>query len=79
MSETAETASMRPVEREVTTESIGGWQVRLTSYRLADAFVCVVSNEEPGANLARARASTREDAIRQAIDKASLRLGDPDS
>ena len=76
MSETADTASMRPVDREVTTQSIGDWQVRLTSYRLADSFVCIVSNEEEGANLARARAGTREDAIDQALEKASRRLGE---
>ena len=76
MSETADTASMRPVDREVDNQSIGDWQVRLTSYRLADSFVCIVSSADEGANLARARAGTRQDAIDQAVEKASRRLGE---
>ena len=54
-------------ERQV---EVGGWQVRLTSYRLGGEFHCKADNVSPGAWLARATAPTREDAERQALERA---------
>ena len=51
-------------------ETVGPWQIRIRSYRLGDEYVCVVDNVNPGANLARARAPSREAAEAQAAAKA---------
>ena len=55
-------------------EAVGRWQVRLTSYRVADGWVCVADNVDPGANVARARGGSREEAEARALDRAGERL-----
>lgn len=53
---------------------IAGWPVHLTSYRIGETFYCNADNVSPGANIARATGSTREEAEKKAIDKATERL-----
>ena len=53
---------------------IEGWPVHLTSYRIGDVFHCTADNVSPGANLARTRGATREEAENKAIQYASERL-----
>ena len=36
-------------------DTVEGWEVGVTSYRLGDQFFCSVDNVSPGARLARAR------------------------
>lgn len=55
-------------------EPVGRFQIRVTSYRLGDEYVCVVDNVDPGANVARASAPTREAAESQAVEKARKRV-----
>ena len=55
-------------------EEVGRWRVRLTSYRVEAGFVCVADNVDPGANLARACAASREEAEAAALATASARL-----
>ncbi len=52
-----------------------GWPVKVTSYKLGETYHCTVDNVSPGAWLARASAASREDAEKQAVDKARQRLG----
>jgi hypothetical protein len=59
------------VERKI---EIEGWPVNLTSYKLGDLFYCKVDNVSPGAWLARTNAATREEAERQAIERAGKHL-----
>jgi hypothetical protein len=59
-------------EREL---EVGGWRVRLTSYRLGDVFHCTADNVSPGAWLARASGTTREEAEERALATATRRLG----
>jgi hypothetical protein len=51
-------------------EEVGRWKMNITSYRFGDRYICTVDNVEPGATLSRTEASSREDAERQAIEKA---------
>jgi hypothetical protein len=53
---------------------IGGWPVHLTSYRIGEVFHCTADNVSPGANLARTRGATREEAELKAIQFATERL-----
>ena len=51
-----------------------GWPVRITSYRIGQRYFASVDNVDPGAQVARAYADTREEAVREAFDKAHERL-----
>jgi hypothetical protein len=55
-------------------EVVGGWRLRLTSYRFGGEFVCVAANVDPGANIARARGTSREEAEERALVQAERRL-----
>jgi hypothetical protein len=67
MSVRAEEYSERQLE-------IAGWPIRLTTYRLGETFHCKVDNVSPGAWVARASGSTREQAEQEAIAIAQRRL-----
>jgi hypothetical protein len=54
-------------ERKV---ELGGWEVKLTSYRLGDEFYCKADNVSPGAWLARTTGSSRDEAEEKALEKA---------
>ncbi len=54
---------------------VNGWQLRLTSYKLGEAFHCTADNVSPGAWLARTTGVTREEAEQKAVDAARDRLG----
>jgi hypothetical protein len=53
---------------------IEGWPVHLTSYRIGETFHCTADNVSPGANLARTRGATRDEAENKAIQFARDRL-----
>ncbi len=65
---------MKVEGHETRSETLEGWPVRIVSYRLGERFHCQIDNVEPGANIARANAETREEAERKAIEDASRRL-----
>ncbi len=65
-------AAQNFAERQI---EIGGWPVRLTSYRAGDKYVCQADNVSPGAVLARFSAESAEEAESQAISKARHLLG----
>jgi hypothetical protein len=46
------------------------WQVKLTSYKLGDVYHCKADNVSPGAAMARATGTTREEAEQKALDRA---------
>jgi hypothetical protein len=54
---------------------LGGWPVRIVSYKLKDDWRCEIDNVSPGAKIARATGPTREAAIEKATAKATERLG----
>jgi hypothetical protein len=61
-------------EYERRQEEIDGWEIGITSYRLADRCYCKVDNVVPGALIARAVAPTKAEAEGSAIAHARARL-----
>jgi len=49
---------------------LDGWQIRLTSYKLGEAFHCIADNVSPGAWLARCKGESRREAEQKALNKA---------
>lgn len=53
---------------------LSGWPVRITSYRIGETWYAKADNVSPGANIAKAKATSLEDATDQVVEKASKRL-----
>lgn len=51
-----------------------GVAVKITSYQIGERHYCHITNIDPGATIARAEGETREQAVRQAMEKAQARL-----
>ncbi len=64
----------RAEEHRVETTDINGTSVTVTSYRIEDRYHCHVANVDPGATIARAEGSTRQEALKRAVAKATERL-----
>lgn len=65
---------MKPEAYETRREVHAGWPLNVVSYQLGDRFYCSVDDVDPGARLARGEGTTREEAERQAIEKARRML-----
>jgi hypothetical protein len=65
---------MKVEEHQERNIEIAGWPAHLTSYRIGETFHCTADNVSPGANIARATGSTREEAEQKAIERAAERL-----
>jgi len=59
-------------EQEI--REIDGTKIRLTTYKIGGEYYCHVTNVDPDATIARASAVTREDAVKEAVKKASERI-----
>jgi hypothetical protein len=55
-------------------QELGGWTIEIETYKLGDVYYCTINNVDPGARFARAEGSTREEAERQALEKAERHL-----
>ena len=55
-------------------DTLAGWPVRVVSYCVGPIWYAAVENIDPGAKIARADGSSREEAERIAIEKACARL-----
>jgi methylmalonyl-CoA mutase cobalamin-binding subunit len=53
---------------------VNGTKVRITTYKIGNEFHCHVANADPGATIARTSAASKEDAVSEAIKKASERI-----
>jgi hypothetical protein len=53
---------------------LAGWEVNLTTYKLAGVYHCKADNVSPGAVLARTEAATREEAESTALERAEKLL-----
>jgi hypothetical protein len=51
-------------------EELAGWKVGIVSYKLGDRWYCEIDNVSPGARLTRRDGPTREEAEKQALDRA---------
>ncbi|MDB5028401.1 MAG: hypothetical protein JWO66_2090 [Candidatus Eremiobacteraeota bacterium] len=65
---------MEPQGYAERTIEVAGWPLRLSSYCLGERWYAKADNVSPGACLARAGASTREQAEEEAIRQARVRL-----
>jgi hypothetical protein len=61
-------------ELAVRLATVAGQRVRVRSYRTEDGYRSTVDNVDPGAVFARGRGSTREEAEKDALTKASAVL-----
>ena len=59
---------------EVQDRQINGTPVKITSYRMDEAYYCQVTNADPGATIARAEGATRQQAVDAAVSKATKHL-----
>lgn len=59
---------------QVQDRQINGTPVKVTSYRLGEAYYCQVANADPGATIARAKGTTHQQAVDVAVSKATKRL-----
>ena len=66
---------MRAEDYQRRRQELAGWPVGIVSYKLGDRYVCEIDNVSPGARVARAEGSTREEAERAAMEAAERRLG----
>ena len=66
---------MRAEDYQRRRQELAGWPVGIVSYKLGDRFICEIDNVSPGARVARAEGSTREEAERAAIATAERRHG----
>jgi hypothetical protein len=62
---------MKPQEYSEKKTEIAGWPAHITSYKLGERYYCKIDNVSPGAWIARAEGSTREEAIQRAIARAT--------
>ena len=65
---------LKSEEYETRKDSLEGWDVNITSYRVGDTFYCRVDNVSPGATVSRGEGKSREEAEREATAKAGERL-----
>lgn len=65
---------MKAEEYESKIEEIEGWKARITTYRIGDCYHCMIDNVDPGARVARAEGTSREEAERSAREDAARRL-----
>ena len=55
-------------------QTINGYEVKITNYRVGPTCHCTVANVNPGANIARGKADTPEEAEEIALSKARQRI-----
>ncbi len=59
---------------QVEDRQINGIPVKVTSYRLEEAYHCQVANADPGATISRGDGATRQQAVDTAVSKAAEQL-----
>lgn len=62
--------AVQPEEYRERKVEIHGWPVNVASYRLGELYYAKADNVSPGAVLARTSARSREEAEKQALDRA---------
>jgi hypothetical protein len=53
---------------------VGGWAINIETYKAGGIYHCTISSVDPGARLARADGTTREEAETRALEKAAKHL-----
>ena len=65
---------MKPEDQTRRQEELAGWAVVIETYKLGEVYHCTIANVDPGARIARADGSTREEAESRAIEKGTRYL-----
>jgi hypothetical protein len=65
---------MKPEDHSRRQMDLAGWPITIETYKLGDVYHCSISNVDPGARIARADGSTREEAEQRALEKAQRYL-----
>jgi hypothetical protein len=66
---------MKAEEYQHRQDIVHDWPIDVTSYRIGDRYYCTVEAADPGARIARGEGATREEAEREALEKATKYLG----
>jgi hypothetical protein len=66
--------ALRAEELAAHEQELGGWTVRVSSFRLGDRWYASVESLDAGARIARGEAATRAEAEGIALEKAAQRL-----
>ena len=65
---------MRAEGYSVSQFELGGWPVRIRSYRIGTTWFAKADNVSPGANIATSRAESEQAAVDAVTEKARARL-----
>jgi hypothetical protein len=65
---------MKPEDHSRRQMDLAGWPITIETYKLGDVYHCSIANVDPGARIARADGSTREEAEQRALEKAKRYL-----
>jgi len=65
---------MKPEDYSRRQQEVAGWPVTIETYKLGDVYHCTIANVDPGARIARADGSTKDEAETGALDKAARYL-----
>jgi hypothetical protein len=65
---------MKPEQQSRREIELAGWPIVVESYKLGDVYYCTISNADPGARFARAEGSSRDEAEKQALERAERHL-----
>ena len=65
---------MKAEEYTLRQQQLAGWPITIETYKLGDTYHCTIANTDPGARLARAGGSTRDEAEQRALEKAERYL-----
>ena len=63
-----------PTKHTVEKKSIAGTPCTVTTFCMENTWHTTVANVDPGANIARAKGATREEALNEALRRATERL-----
>jgi len=61
-------------EYSIRKTELAGWPISIETYRVGSTYYCSVANVDPGARIARAQGSTKDEAERIALEKAERYL-----
>lgn len=65
---------MKPEDYSRRQMELAGWPIAVETYKLGEVYHCSIANVDPGARIARADGSTKEEAETRALEKATRYL-----
>jgi hypothetical protein len=66
---------VKPEDYSRRQQELAGWPISVETYKLGNLYHCAIASVDPGARVARAEGTTREEAERLALEKAERYLG----